>query len=408
MSHEWFDAYGMIVEASSEKGGYTPNGKARIFDTSFTSSQDPDLNSPNENCPTPGSGVGAGGALGEPGANCNPKGEGNLLIIQKESSDTTKPNDNKYGGTLSFLFDKPTEVLKIGLMDLEADSSAYLEIYQDGQSPVKQDIVGLGNNSIQVETVAKKNVKRVALNVPSSFGIRFIELCHANDTPSSRPPPTNRIGSQQEPGILPGKPDFYFSSSFSPCDDSGGMVVNNDRWPSHRFEVTDETIVAREIQGFFSTTQRSYVRKVNSVTIFAAITRMASEKDYPDDANLESRNVVATTTLKIPVPATSATIKSAITAKLEPGWYSLTFGTKSFGATSVPRSRSPVDIRMPNCDHDYHEKEHPFYIYRDRKVFRDKPDLNPRFILTGWLTESCYIGFNNVDVSGDLDIGYVP
>lgn len=86
------------------------------------------------------------------------------------------------------------------------------------------------------------------------------------------------------------------------------MVVNNDRWPSRRFEVT-ERIATREIQGIFSTTQRSSGKKMKTVTVFAAINRLASAKDDPDDAHLESDNVVATTTLTIPVPATSATVE---------------------------------------------------------------------------------------------------
>jgi hypothetical protein len=53
---EWFDSYGMTVEASASRGGYTPDNKARIYDTSCAK-EDPDLGSPNKKCGGPGVGT---------------------------------------------------------------------------------------------------------------------------------------------------------------------------------------------------------------------------------------------------------------------------------------------------------------------------------------------------------------
>mmetsp|Transcript_2771 Transcript_2771/g.5066 ORF Transcript_2771/g.5066 Transcript_2771/m.5066 type:complete len:98 (+) Transcript_2771:2008-2301(+) len=64
---EWFDSYGISVEASASRGGYTPDNKARIYDTSYAK-EDPDLASPNKKCGGPG--VGTGGEMGQAGANC--------------------------------------------------------------------------------------------------------------------------------------------------------------------------------------------------------------------------------------------------------------------------------------------------------------------------------------------------
>jgi hypothetical protein len=54
---EWFDSYGMTVEASASRGGYTPNNKARIYDTSCAKEDPADLGSPNKKCGGPGVGT---------------------------------------------------------------------------------------------------------------------------------------------------------------------------------------------------------------------------------------------------------------------------------------------------------------------------------------------------------------
>jgi hypothetical protein len=68
---QWKDSYGVTVTASSMVGGYTPNGHARIYDTSISINANDgniDLGSPNVNCG--GIGVGFDGQPGQPGENC--------------------------------------------------------------------------------------------------------------------------------------------------------------------------------------------------------------------------------------------------------------------------------------------------------------------------------------------------
>jgi len=125
--------------------------------------------------------------------------------------------------------------------------------------------------------------------------------------------------------------DFYFASvSTLLCEESEGLPLNDDHWPSHHFKVTELGIIMREIEGIFTTT--SLLNDIDSVAVFAAITRLMSASDYPNHATLLSGDAVANTTLTIPVPATTATIRKQWVVKLEPGWYSLTFGTHAFHA----------------------------------------------------------------------------
>lgn len=171
---EWFDSYGMTVEASASRGGYTPDNKARIYDTSYAK-EDPDLGSPNKKCGGPG--VGTGGEPGQAGANCNPKGEGNVLIIQE--SDKEEPDDNAHGGTFTFTFACPLVELKsVGLIDIDKESKAYFEIFKSGGGRgITQMIHGLGDNSIQTETFdgsVGQHVRRVDIVVSNSAGVRSI------------------------------------------------------------------------------------------------------------------------------------------------------------------------------------------------------------------------------------------
>jgi len=167
--------YGLTIEASTTVGGFTPNGKARIYDTT-KQGQDPDLESPNEKCG--GSGKGAGGEPGEPGENCNLKGEGNILIIQESNNEN--PNDNALGGTIKFSFGCPSPKLaSVGLIDIETIEQAFFNIYKEGGgAPTTQRILGLGDNSIQTEEFQDaEGVNSFSIVASNSFGVRSICFC---------------------------------------------------------------------------------------------------------------------------------------------------------------------------------------------------------------------------------------
>jgi hypothetical protein len=188
---EWLD-YGMKVHAVGFNGGYTPDGKARIFDSTVKSKDDPDLNSPHRRCrPIAGNGFGKGGRPGRPGENCNPKGEGNLLIIQETNKDA--PDDHVHGGRMTFTFDPPVTVLSVGLMDIETVEKAHFEIHKKANTssasapPIIQGIVGLGGNSIQEERINHDDVKSLVLVSKSSFGVRFVNYCRQEDQGTQSP-----------------------------------------------------------------------------------------------------------------------------------------------------------------------------------------------------------------------------
>jgi hypothetical protein len=186
---QWFDQYGMMIIAASTDGGYTPDGKARIFDTSKQNTEDPDLESPNETCG--GTGVGAGGVVGAQGENCEP--QGNIVIIQEhaeenEDLETLEPDDNAYGGSLTFTFDKPVAKLtRVGLMDIEVSEIASYEVTRTSGAPLEKTIAGLGDNSVQEEVIDVEDVTSLKITVTNSIGVRYICFQLTGVAPSCEP-----------------------------------------------------------------------------------------------------------------------------------------------------------------------------------------------------------------------------
>jgi len=68
----------------------------------------------NESFGGPGNGV--DGEAGQPFENS--EAHGNILIISEDGS-SVQPDDNKFGGILKFVFDEPTSVDSVGLLDIE-------------------------------------------------------------------------------------------------------------------------------------------------------------------------------------------------------------------------------------------------------------------------------------------------
>ena len=75
-------------------------------------------------------------------------GLGNVLIIS-EDGDSTDPDDNAAGGTLSFEFDDLVGSLRVGLLDIDEDGSSITLLDEFDTVIETFEIPHLGNNSIQ-------------------------------------------------------------------------------------------------------------------------------------------------------------------------------------------------------------------------------------------------------------------
>jgi hypothetical protein len=104
----------------------------------------------------------------------------------------------------------------------------------------------------------------------------------------------------------------------------GGAVVSDFVFEGVRFEVNRPSITT-QIGGHFVADPRF------DDSFFGAIVRLDDATDYPNSSDLSTSDVLGATSLTFPNP--SAEVFGELTVELEPGWYTLVFGSGLFGAT---------------------------------------------------------------------------
>lgn len=190
VTDQFVEKWGVSITADTDNrdSGYTPDGAARIFDSSNPGTDnengDPDLGTPNKGCDKPGPGVGAAGRPGSDGENCVPLG--NLLIIQE--SDKEYPDDNAKGGSIAFDFVRPTYVDFIGLVDIE-DNHDFIEVLTVDGAKFNVHARALGNNSVQRLQIKSAGVIRLMLHMQGSGAVSDLGLCHKSDEDVNQPVP---------------------------------------------------------------------------------------------------------------------------------------------------------------------------------------------------------------------------
>ena len=173
---EFYDSYGgLTITALAAVNGYTPGGRARIFDTFHpgdVDNGDPDLGSPNAGCPGGGPGIGAGGAPGSPTANCSPLG--NAVIIQQ--SDKRQADANTAGGSITFAFDYPVTIFSIGILNNEG-SNDILEISHEDGSTRYVHVTNQGANAYQVLQLGDLKVKQLVVHFHKAGAVAGLNIC---------------------------------------------------------------------------------------------------------------------------------------------------------------------------------------------------------------------------------------
>ena len=128
-----------------------------IFDSQDPSSCDLDLGTPHGDFGGPG--VGAGGAMGQPGENSVPLG--NLLIIAENIIDVSppdgivdEPDDEAGGGVVHFAFAEPQVIEALTLVDIDGNESATIELYSVDTLVGTAQAACLGDNSVETLDLA--------------------------------------------------------------------------------------------------------------------------------------------------------------------------------------------------------------------------------------------------------------
>jgi hypothetical protein len=190
---EWRAAFGMQVSVEDAKGGYAPNGMARIFDSSNPTGDDWDLGTPNQYCPGGGPGRGYGGRPGQLGENCI--AQGNILIVQE--SNKWAADDNVRGGVIAFTFDSPTRVGHLGILDMDQGTS-WLEVLTADARTLRLNFTGFGDNSAQLVHVDLL-VKKLKVVMTEAGGVTEIGIFRPTTAKEALSPKSRSYIAQKSP-----------------------------------------------------------------------------------------------------------------------------------------------------------------------------------------------------------------
>lgn len=204
---EYKNKYGLQISVSERQ---SRNSKeARIFDTSNPGTTyatgDRDLGSPNNSCGGPG--VGDGGKRGRKGENCVAIGskydmiymladcllfrilelthisppislsfETDVLVIQDPNTPRAYPNDNRSGGTFTFIFDDPVLISDVGMMDIDAAYQRFTFYDHRGKASTF-GYQGFGDNSVQRVVINKYNVKKMIIVLRGGGAVTEVNFC---------------------------------------------------------------------------------------------------------------------------------------------------------------------------------------------------------------------------------------
>ena len=220
VSQEWKTRYGMTVVAFGHNGGgFTPGNGPRLFDTAnpgaFRS-----LGSPHHRCDPRGPGSGGGGKPGAAGENCDPLGL--ALIIQNE--DTEYGEAYPGGGSIVFLFDRPTVVHSVGVFDINNSKSKVIVTKSLTKRPfvTKIHLPRLGHNSAQTVDLGLEEAIGVEVWLEDKGAVSHLDLCILSTDPPSMVPSN---GPSAIPTETPCEPEVLVSSETFEQDDNDEALL---------------------------------------------------------------------------------------------------------------------------------------------------------------------------------------
>jgi hypothetical protein len=120
---------------------------------------------------------------------------------------------------------------------------------------------------------------------------------------------------------------LYQSALIGPTGIDAGWEVSSLQFVGVRFEVFTN-VTTSLVGGHLFETQ---FQPLGNHQIFGTIVALSGPDDLPDSFDLSTPDVLGTTLLTL--PPLSADVAAPLSIQLTPGWYSLIFGSGSFGAT---------------------------------------------------------------------------
>jgi hypothetical protein len=155
IADQWSDI-GIHISAKNNTKGHPD--KAILFNSTSPTGDDPDL-------VTPGYGL------------MNHEAFGNLLIIPEDDVDLNfdglvdDPDDERYGGTITFDFDNPVQLYEIVLIDVDMVEISTMKCYAGGRMMADVQPYPAGDNSCQRIGFGAEKVDRLEVSFTGSGGI---------------------------------------------------------------------------------------------------------------------------------------------------------------------------------------------------------------------------------------------
>ncbi|WP_299933105.1 hypothetical protein [uncultured Pelagimonas sp.] len=102
--------------------------------------------------------------------------QGNAIIIS-EDNDASDADDNAGGGTITFDFDVPSDVVSLNVLDVEEDGGSIDLFDAEGELLDSVAIPGIGDNSLQTIDISVDGVSSMQVNLAGSGAVD--DLCYA-------------------------------------------------------------------------------------------------------------------------------------------------------------------------------------------------------------------------------------
>ncbi len=102
--------------------------------------------------------------------------QGNAIIIS-EDNDASDADDNAGGGTITFDFDVPSDVVSLNVLDVEEDGGSIDLFDAEGELLDSVAIPGVGDNSLQTIDISVDGVSSMQVNLAGSGAVD--DLCYA-------------------------------------------------------------------------------------------------------------------------------------------------------------------------------------------------------------------------------------
>jgi len=160
---------------------------------------------------------------------------GKVLIIS-EDGDSSDPDDESKGGTITMNYDNAINLDNIGFLDIE-ETGGSVRVYNGASLKGTFTILAKGDNSYQTVNINKNDINKIVIKLAGSGAITYIDYC----IPKVEAPYCNLVITKSDDGYDPiqaGNNIVYHLTLQNTGTDKcvGGGVKLQDKYPDSQLE----------------------------------------------------------------------------------------------------------------------------------------------------------------------------